>query len=313
MLLKIGTKEYNINDCQQIGYGGEAKVYATKDNQAIKVYHDYDSEVEKKLRGCLAYGNYGLIDHVAVPPTALALNDKSQVMGYAMKLLRPGYISVADIANTDYCKRNNVSLRRSGALFYYIHRAIKFIHSKRFIIGDLRGQNIRFRPSEKRDWDIAFMDVDSWRAPYGDSWQDHYCTAIHPSVMHPSLYDQEDFSQLAQKHDWYAFAHQFATSLIKCDPFAKGRYSNWTSERRKAEGITCFGSQVTLTDEEKLLMSRIGDNMTNLLRRWLDGSADGIFPVKEIITFTENLKLCPKCGLESHASKVGCPQCYTRL
>ncbi|MCX6808694.1 MAG: hypothetical protein NTW50_03435 [Candidatus Berkelbacteria bacterium] len=298
MYVRVDDVVYDLKKESELKVGGEGTVSMLSNTMAVKIYHDYNEEMEAKLTECLDYNVYASVE-------------------------------VASLTNSGYCVANQIDLRRTASLFCHLHDAIAQIHSGPFCIGDLRAANIMFKPSTSGPWDIAIMDVDSWEVYITDISQDrwgcevdnsryHYCTAIHDDVVHPDLINT-NYSQLMKYHDWYAFAHQLATCLLKCNPFEEGRVAGMTDIERKIKGISCFcGSLggVALTLEEQINIKRLGSDMTGLLQRWLTGKEKGVFPRSAILDFIQGLCVCRSCGLQHFERQPGethCVRCGNRL
>jgi len=319
MLVSVKGVRYDTDSLEQIGLGGQGQVYKITDpqnphrNLALKVYDEHNGEMANKLSVCVNLDVYRQIRQFSTAPICCATDSHNRVVGFTMRLLE-GYFSVADTADLGYCIRNKITLRRVAALFAELHNILTNVHAAGFLVGDFRGSNIQFKPAGE-NWNITFMDVDSWAI--NRNGVQYACTAIHPSVQRPKL---SSFSSLSAKHDWYAFAHQFAASLLKWDPFTKGFHPSLTSDQRRAQGITCWDPTVQLTDVEKMHDFRFGERLINILRVWLSGQITGVFPRQRIIDFAKSLTFCKGyldngkfCRFEVSNTIGRCPRCNSIL
>ena len=314
MIVNINGTHYDTSSLKLLGEGGEGKVYRLGSDLALKVFDEFSQKMQDKLNYCLNFGKYKTVAGVAAVPKTLVVGFHGRIQGYTMRLLED-CVSVADMASLQYCVTNRITLRKVGVLFIRMHEVLEQVHEAGFLVGDYRGSNIKFNPL-RPNLGVTMMDVDSWA--YGPKGIHFNCTATHPSIRHPLL---KDLSALEQRHDWYAYAHELAKSLLKCGPFELGFHPRLTTEQRQEQGITCWSPQVQLMPVEKLHSFRFGDELTDTIKRWLatEPNQSGVFPKAVLMDFLRDLVLCrgknsigQDCRLEFHRSLGKCPRCQAK-
>lgn len=142
---------------KQIGFGQEAGVYQYDESTAIKIFQFFKnkSRLPLKFRKIEIFGK--MEDESFLFPKGLVGFETEQKEGYFCDLNLP-YRPAPDFDKLQFLKDRKKILE----FIMKADKAIRRIHSKGFIIGDIKADNILIN----RDEEVKFCDVDNYM--YGD-------------------------------------------------------------------------------------------------------------------------------------------------
>lgn len=294
--------------------GGRGVIYFLPPNKLVKVYDaaDFKEATDISIRLKTIRTHFAMFENIrnfcAAPEVFIEQEKNGQLIGFQMEEFL-NFLTFGKLLDLDFCIKSKVRIRNIFYVFLALHDAITEIHKNGFLIGDLNEDNILFQIADKQTL-VRFVDVDSW-AIRKNSILVLTPEAITPTFCHPELENNRNCIQ--QHHDWYSFAVLLARSLIKNDPFNTGVLSKSAMQAIKGvsqrKGISCWDPRVQLGADEAIFVRRFGNDLTELLQKWLTGNERGIFPKKALIEFLSNLGFCKGCTLEVHLDHQKCTRC----
>src|SRR5579883_317307 len=158
--ITLNNGTYTVSTLQRLGGGGEGEVFRIDDRWAVKLFNLPDGHVQAKLAACVNHGAYNNVANVAATPWKL-LYEGGTLHGYSMRNFSGGYIGTDQLADLTYCLNNKITIRRVAIFFTHLHKVLSHIHSEGFMVGDLRGTNVLFKPTANEStMDIRLLDVD---------------------------------------------------------------------------------------------------------------------------------------------------------
>jgi len=298
--------------------GGEQSIiYADSSEKLVKIYQHHNpkmvDEMSTRLEMMSRHANsfYNLSHFCALPEDLILQPGNTKPIGFRMKTFAH-FQPLKLLLDKQFCIDRKITIRRVTHIFLSIHDHISKIHRQGFIIGDLADENVLFGFKDKSVL-LGFIDTDSWSFKHDGKMLP--ALAITPSFCHPEL--TEDPTSIAKYHDWYSYALLFAKSLIKASPFNYGDADNETMLATKGDlkkhGVTCWDKRVTLSKEKRMFAFRFGNELINVLKKWLSGKERGTFPKEALEKFLANLAFCKNCSLEAHTELQNCPRCSKQL
>jgi len=346
--------EFDYGDLKKIDEGGEGVIYYwERENKMIKVFPSGDKQKEKisLLEFLIFYHRVDLLndlEKVATIPQLIVgevgigcylsmgkvddyghnedtyfpdMHYNKNTIGYTMENLQ-GWWELSQITDPDFRKENGIGFKDIALIFLEIHRAVKMIHAKGFIIGDFNLRNILVKPKE--NWkdsgfaEIRIIDTDSWGINRPDLDLVFEPSALDDEIVYPARRKNREKGEplvpFSQKEDWWSFAYLFSRCLLGFDPFATGTTVNDLGRsERSADGITVWLGNVRATRTEAIAAVRIGFKMKLMLRRWLRCQSEGEFPGEVMLEFYGGITRCKNndCLMQFHKSTCFCPNCGT--
>lgn len=290
----LDGQRVRVSDSELLGEGGEARVYR-HGVAALKLFHPPAGALGQRLLDLklskLARFPTGLPAEV-VAPSKLVHDRQQRVVGYLMPL----------VANAEDFGRLQSRKWRAGAvsnqavlaLFRRLHQAVRALHGRGVVVGDLNDGNVLFSNTEPRLIDADSMQFDGLPCPVG-----------HEKYLDPRLYgvDLTQAPRFDEGTDWYAFSVLLFSSLLYVHPFG-GMHAMLPTALRRAEARhSVFRGDVTLprlAAPPKVLPDDLAHHFV------------AVFEQDVRATFPEGLLHVPwttcACGLE-HARAV-CPECH---
>lgn len=333
VLGKNQKEPVDISKLKKIDDGGEGVIYDwVNGNVAIKIFSSTDSDLVKKVASLDAYMKHGptIFDglrKVATIPQHLVVGDETlftKTVGYTMEKCARWW-NLYDLIDCDFRKEHGIGFPDMTIIFLEIHRAIKLIHQKGFIIGDLNIRNILIKPKTADDQDpyfeIRIIDTDSWGIENPDLGLSFQPSAQDNAIIHPhrrkAKNEKKSPPPFKQKEDWWSFALLFSHCLLSFDPFFVGSTKKDAGrDTRAMEGMTVWLGKVRTSRSQAIAAVRIGSKLQMLLHRWLKCTTEGEFPVVALLEFYKGITRCKgkdlqgrECLLQFHKSTRFCPNC----
>lgn len=335
IITATGRKErIDISKLQKIDDGGESIVYDYEVNTVMKLFTASGKDLAKKVASFDAYMKhhsslFNGLGNVATIPRQLVVDDAiifPTTVGYTMEKC-DNWWNLYDLIDSDFRKQHGIGFLDMTLIFLEIHRAIKLIHGRGFIIGDLNIRNILIKPKRPSDQDpyfeVKIIDTDSWGIENPDLRLSFQPSAIDNSIMHPHRRKARDENKtpppFMQREDWWSFALLLSHCLLSFDPFFVGTTKNDAGrDDRAVSGLTVWLGKVKTSRSQAIAAVRIGSKMHILLHRWLKCTTEGEFPADALLEFYEGIVRCrgkdlrgQDCLLQFHRSTRFCPNCGT--
>ena len=311
--------------------GGQGNVYFPDKKICIKVLHDPDAfKIQLETIARIIYNCnqiYQQVSSVTAIPLDLVWDENGKkVIGYTMEQLI-GWNGLQEILTEADSESMNMDLRLTGLLLVELCKAIRLIHSQKFVIGDLNPSNIFFK-REKDHLLVKVIDIDSWSIYRKEDLGIEYVSNVldigviyYPDVIMIDRANDADktkppkpWPNFTFNHDWWAFASISWMVLTKYDPFLTGMVSDADREDRILNGLTANNAAaVKLHPDCGPAAQALGPKLRFYLDRCLKRKVQRPFPTKIIEDFANDLCKCKKCSFTAHASAVFCPKCATKL
>lgn len=289
----VGGKRVRLADHDLLGQGGEGRVYRRGD-QAIKVLLAPLPARQAKLRAFPAH-----LPARVVGPIDLALDDKGNVVGYAMRRL-DGAIESLRMAQR---KWREVSMRAGEVLRVWseVAQTVGQLHARGIVVGDLNDGNVVLTRTSL-GYTPWLIDADSMQLP------GHPCVVAHERFLDPKLYgvDLTKHAALSKETDWYALAVLLFSSLACVHPYG-GAHPSFPTMLRRAEA-----RHSVLRGDVRLPVSAfrpdvLPDDALSFFHDVFERDHRAPLPARLL---DARFALCT-CGIE-HA-RTHCPACATRV
>ncbi|MBN1287300.1 MAG: hypothetical protein JXB47_18010 [Anaerolineae bacterium] len=301
MDIVLDGKRIRLDNQAVLGTGGEATVIR-HDRWAVKIYHVPGPERAAKLKDLVALPRR-LPDAVVAPEVLAYDTDRSrpQVIGFAMRMLDPGYVEVAQLAHKRFRAANGITTPGVAALFADGHGTLAALHLAGFVIGDLNDLNVLFRGGK-----MAFIDVDSYQ------FKQHPCRVATESFVDPALYgvDLSKGAAFRPENDWYSYAVLLFKSLLLVHPYGGVHLTVKTLTARAQQRMTVFVPGVKYP-KIALHPDTLNDDLLQVFERYFAQGWRGEFPLGVLQAYAGELVECGSCGAFYPRARPHCPVCTT--
>lgn len=232
----------------QIGSGGEGAVYNVIDNDEVvaKIYHPHrlNQALINKVNAMVLnppVDDTKTLNHISIAwPTSTIINGHHDTVGYLMpKLTASG--SLYDLIQPQqrqkrHSKLNHRHLYRTAR---NIALAMKAIHDKNYVIGDINFNNILFSDVAL----VTMIDCDSMQVIEHDGTV-HYCVVGVPDYTPPELQGADFRSQIrTANHDAFGLAVLIFQLLMQGFHPYTGRAKPGTPDVEQSH-IYCIKNQI---------------------------------------------------------------------
>lgn len=289
----IEGKAVRLADQDLLGQGGEGRVYRAGD-RAIKVFHAASDERTKKLRAFPVH-----LPARVVGPLELALDQKGDVVGYAMRRL-DGAIDAFRMAQR---KWREATMRADDVLRIgaEVSQTVAQLHARGLVVGDLNDGNVVLTRTSP-GFSPWLIDADSMQVP------GHPCVVAHERFLDPRLYgvDLTKEAALSKETDWYALAVLLFSSLVCLHPYGGAHPSQPTMLRRAEARHSVLRGDVKLPGSS-FRPDILPDDALAFFHDVFERDVRAPLPSA---CFTARFTACT-CGIE-HA-RASCPGCATRV
>jgi hypothetical protein len=287
MDLWLGKSRLRLSGADEIGSGGEARVFRHKD-LAIKIFELDLARTKAKAEKLRAFPA-GLPASV-VQPLELVRDRAGAVVGYAMRRI-DGAQPLFRYAQRSW-REGVASNAEVLGLFRALAQTIGALHARGVVVGDLNDGNVL---CDATPW---LIDVDSMQ--FGT----FPCTVAHERFLDPRLYgrDLEKDPALSTESDWYAFAVALFSSLLYVHPYGGVAPGLPTMLRRAEARHSLLRPDVTLP-RAAVTPKILGDP----LRDWFEAVFEKDARTAPPAGVLDSSWTRCACGLE-HA-RLSCPAC----
>lgn len=289
----LSGKPHRLEDKDLLGQGGEGRVYRSGD-RAIKIFLAPSNERGRKLRAFPAQ-----LPPRVVGPIELAVDDKGDIVGYAMRRL-DGAIDAFRMAQR---KWREASMRAGEVVRVYgeVAQTVAQLHARGVVVGDLNDGNVVLTRTSPgfTPW---LIDADSMQLP------GHPCVVAHERFLDPRLYgvDLTKNAALSKESDWYALAVLLFASLVCLHPYG-GAHPSHPTMLRRAEA-----RHSVLRGDVKLPASAFRpDVLSDDALAYFEGVFERDLRAPLPARLLDARFVACSCGVE-HA-RTSCPVCATRV
>ncbi len=221
-------KQVSLDKNDFAAEGGEGQVYLWND-LAIKLYKDPARALVKGKLEELA-----VFDHDQIlRPLYLAVDEKGQPLGYAMKRLNNA-VSLCKLFTNEFRNRNGIGPRDTGELIKNIEQVLKHIHAAGCLMVDVNDMNILVDEASLKK--PMFIDVDS------------YQTRSYPAAAMMAAFRDYHSPTLSELSDWFSFSILAFQLFVGIHPF-KGTHPDYKRgdlEGRMRAQVSVLNKEVTL-------------------------------------------------------------------
>ena len=234
MRFEINGRSIRIDDEDEIGAGGEARVFEWKD-KAVKIFHApedaFQDKEEEERRRRLKRKQQKIADFPSdlprgvVAPQAPVREPSGRFRGYVMD--RVDGHDLRFLARRSWREKYRFSNEDVQAVFQKFYRIFEGLHEKDVIAGDFNDTNGCFQRGSHRS---LIIDTDSFQ------FSGYPCTVAHNQYLDPRLYEKK-LAQSAvfdEDSDWYSFLTLLLESLLFVHPYG-GTHSDYPTLLRRAE------------------------------------------------------------------------------
>lgn len=146
-------KSYLVDECLEIGRGGEGRIIPIKGGKVVKLYFDPSKAISQHK-----------IDELSTLDGSLFLKPETVVSGDANGFIMPelntnDYFPLYSIFSSNFATKRNLPTDYKKIIAKRLVEAVKIAHKNGIVIGDLNPFNIMVNNS----LDIKFIDVDSYQ------------------------------------------------------------------------------------------------------------------------------------------------------
>jgi len=304
MKILIDGKIVNLNDSDQIGVGGEARVFRYEGG-AVKVYHPIPTDLPRQERTerrtirklqvqkLKAFPDF-LPDHVLSPKQLVydpAGKDR-EVIGYSMRLLE-GVYEIGRFSSRAF-REGVVTNGPMMSLFDQMRNIVDELHMRGIIIGDFNDGNVLVK-----GLDPWLIDADSMQfGPYP-------CPVGHERFLDPRFYGVDLLSapRFDRESDAYAFAVLLFSSLLYVHPYGGVHRDHPTLLRRAEACVSVMAPEVKLP-RSAVHWSILPDDLLHWFSGIFDRADRSLTPPS----------LCgiswSKCSCGAEHARTQCPVCH---
>lgn len=242
-VLLIKGRKWKEGKFPEIGRGGEAVIYALKEDTVAKVFLEpsdpqfaSDAGLQKAAEERIVLMQTKLYDipndlpSRVVVPNGILIDENEKIFGYTMPF-------IAQSKNFSEIKSIQTNKNKIKDLLLQLYDVIAALHNKGVIIGDLNENNILVTPRNG----IKIVDVDSMQ------FDKYICTTFITRYTPPEFLKLGKSITLKKKRnditDWYAFLVIAMRLLANTDPYG-GVVQNMTLGERLKNNITIFDPRV---------------------------------------------------------------------
>ncbi len=295
----IGNKKVSLTKKNFVDYGGEADVFRLN-NLAVKVYYKPNSGHSQKLKELIELSP-GLPQEVICPQELVFNAAGNRIIGFAMRLLGPGYEVVQKLANKNFRAQNRIENRQVANLFIQAYLTLLNIHKNGLIVGDFNDVNELF--SKK---DMMFIDVDSFQ--FG-----RYKTVTYTEeFIDPSVYrNLSKGLKYTTLNDWYSFAVLLFKSILLAHPYGGTHKKIKSLTERAQKRITVFDKEVKYP---KVAYSPdvLTDELAQVFHQYFANGKRDRFPLIELEKYRDVLIECSSCHAFYPYQRKNCPECTVK-
>lgn len=287
-----------LRDADQVGEGGEARVFAHQ-GLALKVFHPVPpgDAVRARVRAQkllkLERFPQGLPPEV-VAPVGLLHDRGGAVLGYAMPLVADAEESGKLLARA--FREGQVDNRALLQVLAALQQVVTALHARGVVVGDLNDGNVLLQALARP----LLIDVDSMQ--FGGL----PCAVGHERYLDPALYgvDLSAAPRMTEQSDAYALAVLAFSALLYVHPYG-GVFRGLPTLLRRAEARhSVLRSDVALP-RSAAPREALTDEALHYFSGVFDGAQRSPLPPAVL---EQRFSRC-SCGLE-HARAV-CPACHT--
>lgn len=221
-----GKGEINLGSNDFLASGGEGDVYA-KSGMAYKIYKDH-----KKMIPVAKIKELAVLTHNnIIKPEDILMNDKNQVIGYNMKLVKNTY-SLCQLFPKAFRQRENLSHQTMFDLVKKLQELVKHCHDNNILIVDLNEMNFL---CDKKFTEIYAIDVDSYQTP-----------SYHATALMESVRDRHSPNVFNAGTDWFSFGIVSFNMMIGIHPY-KGKHDTLkTLDERMLKNVSVLNKSVSI-------------------------------------------------------------------
>lgn len=277
---KIVEIDTTDESTQQIGKGGQSRIYAVELFGEAKVAKIYKAEtpkgqLQKRLVALLKFGKI----EGALMPEHIILDEDDRLRGYIMSPIPTGFYQLSRMLLPEV--RKYLGTRWIVDIFIAIHRLIRNLHKRGIIVGDLSPNNIFINPSTG---EILLIDCDSLQ------FNGFPCPVATAEFLHPSLYNTALHIDpvFSPETDWYSFAVSLFAILFNCLPY-DGVHPDHADYRERAKnGIWLLDKQVVKPNS--FISTPLTPALHEVLTRFLVKGELFVFPEEVLIEFKQEYR-----------------------
>lgn len=220
MRVKVKNQTVELHDSDEIGHGGQGKVFA-KRALAYKIYHDASTMLPVgKIQELSA-----LTDRKIIKPEDIVFH-RNRPVGYTMRYI-PTSHPLCKVFTKVFKQRNGISQDNALDLVRDMQKTLQHIHDSGILVVDLNEMNFLV---DDKFTGVYFIDVDNFQTP-------SYPAGYLMDTVRDRTSPKNKFSKST---DWFSFAIVSFQVMVGIHPY-KGthpRYGkDWNARMEKNASI----------------------------------------------------------------------------